>query len=248
MTDEDVKSEIKQLEERIAALRHQISEPVAITWAAGLQVELSPFRDGAHLRISHVEMGATVVHYEQRELILMAFPHNGDTPVLSLSFERERLLAPPLPDDGSPLAGYYVNARHQLVQVVSETDDMVRFTFPGTDKSAITLRKTFLSLYAPHPGPAYWPVMVDTDWLRLAVPAYSDSDHTAYFERQAASYLVGIIGTLSYDAEIDAFVVGAGTPDPKVYPAQEILVQGIHKTVYALGAGLWHWKPVPKDE
>lgn len=248
MNHDDIKNEVRQIEERIAALRKKISQPVEILWAPGLKLDIRPEEEHARLRITHSELGSTTVTYERDHLILVALPKDSDTPVLSLSFERARLIKSTPADDGAPLIGYFENAAHQVVEVLSEAEDVIRYRTPGTDKSSLTLRSTFLAQYVSIAGPVYWPVMVDTTWLRLAVPAYMNKDCTAFLERPVGAYLVDIVDSLTYDAETDSFVIGAGTPEAKAYPAQEIMVHGVRKTVYAIGASEWDWTTVPRDD
>lgn len=248
MNHEDIKKEIRDIEERIAALREKISQPAEINWAPGLKLEIQPKEDQGRLLVRHAELGSTIVNYEQDHLVLIALPQDGDTPVLSLSFERTRLVNDVRQDDGKPLVGFFENASRHVVEVVSETGEVVRYRAPGSNNSSITLRETFLAQYVSFVGPVYWPVRVDTTWLRLAVPAYMGNDRIPYMERPVGNYLLNIVDDLTYDAETDAFVIGAGTPGAKAYPAQEISVHGTRKTVYAIGAGVWDWTIAPSDD
>lgn len=248
MNHEDIKKEIRDIEERIAALREKISQPAEINWAPGLKLEIQPKEDQGRLLVRHAELGSTIVNYEQDHLVLIALPQDGDTPVLSLSFERARLVKDVRHDDGKPLVGFFENASRHVVEVVSETGEVVRYRAPGSNNSSITLRETFLAQYVSFVGPVYWPVRVDTTWLRLAVPAYMGNDQIPHMERPVGNYLLNIVDDLTYDAETDAFVIGAGTPEAKAYPAQEISVHGTRKTVYAIGAGVWDWTIAPSDD
>ena len=91
MHHEDIQKEVLEIEERIAALRKKISQPIEISWAAGLKLEIRPEAEQDRILIRHAEMGSTSITYEPDHLVLVALPQDGDTPVLSLSFERARL-------------------------------------------------------------------------------------------------------------------------------------------------------------
>lgn len=132
----------------------------------------------------------------------------------------------------------------------TSTNDTVEFSAQGGGFVNKLSRSEFEKRFKPAELPLFSLKAVSAEWLPddLKVPAYTNGQRwngwaMPYFPAQSALSLLEHMPDLSYDATQDAFVSKSSEDDSEaeVFPAQELVIEGVGVKVYAVGAGSWCW-------
>lgn len=138
-----------------------------------------------------------------------------------------------------------------LVEVLwASTDEIVEFSAQGGGFVHKASRTEFEKRFKPAAPLAFSLQAVSAEWLPddLTLPAYTNGQRwngwaMPYFPAESAHTLLEHMPDLRYDAAQDAFVSKSYDDETEddVFPAQELVVEGVTVKVYAVGAGSWCW-------